>query len=85
MTTQTLTTYSIRYRHPNVEGLHGYEGPEWDMRDIKLTLCEWHKGRHMWDDELLIVEEGGQSCEVCDAAEDGRSFVTLVIERALGV
>ena len=27
MTTQTLTTYRIHYRHPNVDGLHGYEGP----------------------------------------------------------
>ncbi len=85
MTTQTLTTYSIRYRHPNVDGPHGYEGPAFDMRVITLTLCAWHKGRHMWDDDPVATEWNGSDCDVCSAAEDGRNFVTLVIEKALGV
>lgn len=86
MTTQTLTTYRIRYRRPNVDGPHGYEGPEFDMREITVTACAPHDLR-LWD-ILYPMTTGGSiapTANVCDLCVHEGSVLVMLIERALGV
>ena len=87
-----LTTYRIRYRHPNVDGPHGYEGPEFDMREITVTLCE-EKGlrnHNVYARAGVIGKEfnnravgAGIACDMCD--RPGQGLLAIVIEKAFGV
>ena len=87
MTTQTLTTYRIRYRRPNTDGPHGYEeGPEFDMREITVTTCDKHD--RTLEDMLYPMTTGASVAEttsVCDLCVHEGSVVVMLIERALGV
>jgi hypothetical protein len=86
MTTQPLTTYRIRYRRPNSDGAHGYEGPEFDVREITVTTCGRHDGTL---EDLLYPMTTGKDiappASVCDVCVHEGSLLTVLIERALGV
>jgi hypothetical protein len=87
MTTQPLSTYRIRYRRPNNDGAHGYEGPAFDVREITLALCEGHGNAYArpgavgqeWDNRGTVTGV----CDMC--ARPGVGLFTILIERALGV
>jgi hypothetical protein len=95
MNKQPLSTYRIRYRRPNSDGADGYEGPEFDVREITAALCEGHgnaydrpgavgKGSHYiniqeWDSRGTVTGV----CDMC--ARPGVGLFTILIERALGV
>ncbi len=90
MTTQTLTTYRIRYRRPNAEGPHGYEDrPEFDMREITVTLCA--ENHHIAYARAGVIGDRwqgrgvaeGLACDMCE--RPGQGLLAIVIERALGV
>ena len=82
-----LTTYRIRYRHPNVDGPHGYEDrPEFDMREITVTTCDKHD--RSLEDLLYPMTTGDSIAEttsVCDLYVHEGSILVMLIERAYGV